>query len=44
MSLLLGCEYKIIGCGEGYCSRELSRRGAAWVHGIDLSQGMIAAL
>jgi ubiquinone/menaquinone biosynthesis C-methylase UbiE len=32
-----------IGCGEGYCSRELSRRGAAWVHGIDLSQGMIAA-
>jgi ubiquinone/menaquinone biosynthesis C-methylase UbiE len=32
-----------IGCGEGYCSRELRRRGAAWVHGIDLSQGMIAA-
>jgi ubiquinone/menaquinone biosynthesis C-methylase UbiE len=32
-----------IGCGEGYCSRELSRRGAAWVHGIDLSESMIAA-
>ncbi|MEH2015829.1 class I SAM-dependent methyltransferase [Nostoc sp.] len=32
-----------IGCGEGYCSRELRRRGAAQVHGIDLSQAMIAA-
>lgn len=32
-----------IGCGEGYCSRELRRRGAAQVHGIDLSQGMIEA-
>ncbi len=31
-----------LGCGEGYCSRELSRRGAA-LHGIDLSQSMIAA-
>ncbi|RCJ16029.1 methyltransferase type 11 [Nostoc sp. ATCC 43529] len=30
-----------IGCGEGYCSRELRRRGAAQVHGIDLSQSMI---
>jgi ubiquinone/menaquinone biosynthesis C-methylase UbiE len=32
-----------IGCGEGYCSRELHRRGAAQVYGIDLSQGMIEA-
>jgi ubiquinone/menaquinone biosynthesis C-methylase UbiE len=32
-----------LGCGEGYCSRELCRRGAAQVHGIDLSQGMIEA-
>ncbi|MCC5637275.1 class I SAM-dependent methyltransferase [Nostoc sp. CHAB 5844] len=32
-----------LGCGEGYCSRELRRRGAAKVHGIDLSQGMIEA-
>ncbi|MFN6558953.1 MAG: class I SAM-dependent methyltransferase [Nostoc sp. ChiSLP01] len=32
-----------IGCGEGYCSRELRRRGAAQVHGIDLSQSMIEA-
>jgi 2-polyprenyl-3-methyl-5-hydroxy-6-metoxy-1,4-benzoquinol methylase len=32
-----------LGCGEGYCSRELRRRGAAQVQGIDLSQAMIAA-
>lgn len=32
-----------LGCGEGYCSRELRRRGAAQVQGIDLSQGMIEA-
>ncbi|WP_228014590.1 class I SAM-dependent methyltransferase [Fortiea sp. LEGE XX443] len=32
-----------LGCGEGYCSRELSRRGAVQVHGIDISQGMIEA-
>ncbi|MDF5707597.1 MAG: class I SAM-dependent methyltransferase [Nostoc sp. S4] len=32
-----------IGCGEGYCSRELRRRGAAQVHGIDLSRSMIEA-
>ncbi|MBW4616954.1 MAG: class I SAM-dependent methyltransferase [Desmonostoc vinosum HA7617-LM4] len=32
-----------LGCGEGYCSRELRRRGAAQVHGIDLSQAMINA-
>lgn len=32
-----------LGCGEGYCSRELRRRGAATVLGIDLSQRMIEA-
>jgi SAM-dependent methyltransferase len=32
-----------LGCGEGYCSRELKRRGAEEVYGIDLSQGMIEA-
>lgn len=32
-----------LGCGEGYCSRELSRRDAAYVYGIDLSESMIAA-
>lgn len=30
-----------LGCGEGYCTRELARRGAAPVTGIDLSDGMI---
>lgn len=32
-----------LGCGEGYCSRELRRRGALEVCGIDLSQSMIDA-
>ena len=32
-----------LGCGEGYCSRELKRRGASQVYGIDLSEGMIQA-
>lgn len=32
-----------LGCGEGYCSRELKHRGAAEVYGIDLSSGMIEA-
>jgi ubiquinone/menaquinone biosynthesis C-methylase UbiE len=32
-----------LGCGEGYCTRELRRRGAAQIHGIDLSQSMIEA-
>ena len=32
-----------LGCGEGYCSRELKRRGASQVYGIDLSHGMIQA-
>lgn len=32
-----------IGCGEGYCARELKRRGAGDFLGIDLSSEMIAA-
>ncbi|MCU0548179.1 MAG: class I SAM-dependent methyltransferase [Leptolyngbya sp. Prado105] len=32
-----------LGCGEGYCSRELRRCGADRVHGMDLSQRMIDA-
>ena len=32
-----------IGCGEGYCARELKRRGAGEYLGIDLSTQMIAA-
>lgn len=32
-----------IGCGEGYCARELKRRGAGDYLGIDLSAEMIAA-
>lgn len=32
-----------LGCGEGYCSRELRRRGAERVYGMDLSQRMIDA-
>lgn len=32
-----------LGCGEGYCSRELRQRGAKQVFGIDLSEGMIEA-
>ncbi len=32
-----------IGCGEGYCARELKRRGAGYYLGIDLSTEMISA-
>lgn len=32
-----------LGCGEGYCSRELKRKQALDVYGIDLSEGMIQA-
>src|SRR3954453_23146304 len=31
-----------LACGEGYYTRELRRRGAARVVGVDLSHGMIA--
>ena len=30
-----------IGCGEGYVGRELLKRGAAHIHGIDISDAMI---
>ena len=30
-----------LGCGEGYCSRELRRRGAASVLGADISEQML---
>ena len=32
-----------LGCGEGYCSRELMRRGAKQVVGVDISTSSIAA-
>ena len=32
-----------IGCGEGYCARELKRRGAGDYLGVDLSEHMIRA-
>ncbi len=32
-----------LGCGEGYCARELKRRGAASYLGVDLSSEMIKA-
>ena len=32
-----------LGCGEGYCSRELRALGATQVCGLDISEGMIAA-
>lgn len=32
-----------IGCGEGYCARELKRRGAGDYLGVDLSEQMIKA-
>ena len=32
-----------LGCGEGYCTRELSKRGAAQVYGVDISENMIRA-
>lgn len=38
-----GLQVLDLGCGEGYCSRELRRRGAEAVLGIDLSQGMVEA-
>jgi ubiquinone/menaquinone biosynthesis C-methylase UbiE len=38
-----GLQVLDLGCGEGYCSRQLKQRGAKSVHGMDLSQEMIAA-
>lgn len=40
---IAGSQILDLGCGEGYCSRQLKQRGAKTVHGIDLSEKMIAA-
>jgi ubiquinone/menaquinone biosynthesis C-methylase UbiE len=40
---VVGLQILDLGCGEGYCSRELMRRGAQAVRGMDLSAGMIEA-
>lgn len=40
---LSGLSVLDIGCGEGYCARELKRRGAGDYLGIDLSEQMISA-
>ncbi len=40
---IAGLKVLDLGCGEGYCSRELRRRNAESVHGIDLSAEMITA-
>ena len=32
-----------LGCGEGYIARQLKKRGAAHVEGIDISEEMIAS-
>lgn len=40
---LTGLKVLDLGCGEGYCTRELSKRGAAQVYGVDLSESMICA-
>ncbi|MEM9620692.1 MAG: class I SAM-dependent methyltransferase [Pseudomonadota bacterium] len=40
---LVGRSVLDIGCGEGYCARELKRRGAGDYLGIDLSAQMIKA-
>jgi ubiquinone/menaquinone biosynthesis C-methylase UbiE len=37
------CSVLDLGCGEGYCSRQLKLRGAASILGIDLSDAMIEA-
>lgn len=38
-----GLDVLDVGCGEGYMARELARRGARHVHGIDKSAALIAA-
>lgn len=40
---LAGSSVLDIGCGEGYCARELKRRGAGEYLGVDLSEQMINA-
>lgn len=36
-----GLDILDLGCGEGYCARELSGRGAASVTGVELSEEMV---
>ena len=36
-----GCSILDLGCGEGYLSRELMKRGAKRTLGIDISENMI---
>ena len=38
---VVGSSVLDLGCGEGYCARELRRRGAREVLGIDVSEKMI---
>jgi SAM-dependent methyltransferase len=38
---IIGRRFLDLGCGEGYVSRLLAKRGAAAVHGIDLSSQMV---
>ena len=38
---ITGRRFLDLGCGEGYVSRLLAKRGAAAVHGIDLSSQMV---
>jgi ubiquinone/menaquinone biosynthesis C-methylase UbiE len=40
---VLGARVLDLGCGEGYCSRQLHQRGASEIYGIDLSDAMIKA-
>jgi SAM-dependent methyltransferase len=40
---IAGASVLDVGCGEGYCARELRRRGAGIVDGIDISAHMIGA-
>jgi SAM-dependent methyltransferase len=38
-----GLDVLDVGCGEGYMARELARRGAVHVHGIDKAADLVAA-
>lgn len=40
-SIIQGASVADLGCGEGYCARQLSKMGAGSVQGIDISPEMI---